>query len=131
MECQQYHSRSPTARLRFIGIDNSTNAILPEQLAFFERTCAEAEAAVLMIHIPLYTPEMMASGHSEQQPLSTGALMCDPHTDPPPSATTAAFLEAVRAATNLVAIFAGHSSRRRDCHPAATPSRFSRRFDRD
>jgi 3',5'-cyclic AMP phosphodiesterase CpdA len=51
--------------VRFVGVDNSTQVVTAEQLTFVQEALAAAAAAaesvVIMVHIPLYTPELRAA----------------------------------------------------------------------
>ena len=51
---------------QFIGIDNSTRYITPDQLDFFlSATAAGEHPVVLMMHIPLRLPGLMEDGRAD------------------------------------------------------------------
>ena len=76
LSTEQYDSKAwseTVSGVRFIGVDNSTQLVTAEQTSFVEAALAEAAAAgepvVVMVHLPLYTPELRAT----RRPL-TGAI---------------------------------------------------------
>ena len=126
-----YGERSPDnwvddspSGIRFIGIDNSTYQVSQAQLAFFQaHATADERPIVLLVHIPLYLEELadtLGGGHR-----SSGVALCgDPRWGEASdagyeteqrqrwpkegnAASTMAFLTAVAACKNLVAVLAG------------------------
>jgi predicted phosphodiesterase len=100
--------------ITLLCIDNSTNEILPEQLAFFNEQAASGNPMLLLMHIPLYVPGRsigFGCGHPEWGEKTDRNFEIerrrkwrkDGHTQ-----TTMDFCEAVFEAPNLLAILAGH-----------------------
>jgi hypothetical protein len=106
----------------FIGVDNSDGHVTHKQLEFFTQHASDVLPVVLMIHIPLFLPALLAEGRKDGiHPLSARAHMC---ASPPSSlmgpdessrdadadtdAQTVAFADAVKSCTQLVAVFCGH-----------------------
>jgi 3',5'-cyclic AMP phosphodiesterase CpdA len=60
------HWHEDIGGLRFIGVDNSTNYITPEQLAWFEATAvAPGPPVVLLLHVPIRLPALMEEGRPD------------------------------------------------------------------
>ena len=59
------HWHEDIGGLRFIGIDNSTNYITPEQLAWFQTTTAQSPPVVLLMHVPIRLPALMIEGRPD------------------------------------------------------------------
>jgi hypothetical protein len=58
--------------VRFIGVDNSTYQISPDQIAFFRHAIETAEGpAVLLCHIPLFDAGERLGGKEETHRLKT------------------------------------------------------------
>lgn len=94
LSSQQYDPKAWSENVggvRFIGVDNSTQTILGEQVAFLEVQLAAAESmkepVVVLLHIPLYSPELRAALDQAGVPPNIdwdsvdvdGALCGDPH----------------------------------------------------
>ena len=100
--------------VRFVAIDDSTNEILPEQLAYWREEVATGKPLVLLMHIPLYVPGYTVSegdvGHPEWGAKTDPYYLIErrPRWPAGPSATTLAFRDEVFAAPNLLGVFAGH-----------------------
>lgn len=101
--------------VRFVAIDDSINAVLPEQLAYWRQEVATGRPLVLLTHIPLYIPGYTvaeaAVGHPEWGARTDPYYRIERRPQWPeegPSATTLAFREEVFAAPNLLGVFAGH-----------------------
>ncbi|WP_170156903.1 metallophosphoesterase family protein [Roseimicrobium gellanilyticum] len=101
--------------LRVIVLDNSTYEILPEQLNEFRRLLQGGMPSLLFIHIPLYAPGRpmgFGCGHPDWGARSDKNFAIERrpkwretgHTQ-----TTFDFHREVLAATNLLAVFAGHT----------------------
>ena len=99
--------------LQFLSVDDSTYQISEEQLEFVRKHLAGGMPTVLMIHIPLSTPELKVRTVAKwKAPILMGepleawavkAFMADP-----PVVETAAFIELLRGAKNLQAVLCGH-----------------------
>lgn len=87
-----------------MAIDNSTNEVDSEQIAFFRQATAPSPTTlptVLLVHIPLYSPGLYEHGRGDgNDPLGPGSLCAHPESSP--NAATLEFLEAVRAAESVV-----------------------------
>lgn len=106
--------------VRFIGIDNSTQTVTSEQLEFVEAQLAAAagvaEPVVIVLHIPLYTPELRALLDRAGVPANIdwdsveadGALCGDPQH---PHASTSRFIDVVCSSPHVVAVLSGHLQR--------------------
>lgn len=100
--------------VRFVAIDDSTNEILPEQLAYWRREVSTGKPLVLLMHIPLYIPGYTvaegAVGHPEWGAKTDPYYLIErrPQWPPGPSATTLTFRDEVFAAPNLLGVFTGH-----------------------
>lgn len=104
--------------VRFVAIDDSTNTILPEQLAYWRREVATGEPLVLLMHIPLYIPGYTVGegpvGHPDWGAKSDPYYRIERRPRWPeegPDATTRAFRDEVFAAPNLLGVFTGHTHR--------------------
>ncbi|MDQ3812821.1 MAG: metallophosphoesterase, partial [Armatimonadota bacterium] len=99
--------------LQFLGVDNSTYQIEVEQLTF-ARECLQNELpTVVLIHIPITQPHLRAPTIAKwRDPILMGDTIEDSRRAlwawEPDRAETTQFIELLRAATNLVAIFCGH-----------------------
>jgi predicted MPP superfamily phosphohydrolase len=103
--------------VRFIGIDNSTYEILPDQLAFFKKQTQSDMPLILLMHIPLYMPGR-SMGFGCAHPNWGGSVDRNfrierrekwrkgGHTK-----VTMDFHEAVFNAPNLLTVLAGHTHR--------------------
>ena len=114
--------------VRFLGIDNSTQTVTREQLEFVEAQLAASagvvEPVVIVLHIPLYTPELRALLDRDVVPPNIdwdsvevdGALCGDPQ-HPHASSTesdgssTVRFIDAVCNSPHVVAVLSGHLQR--------------------
>lgn len=89
----------------FIGIDNSAMAVTEEQLNFFENAAADAAAGVLLIHVPMFIPQLLAEGMKDGvSSLKTEHLCGGPNANE----TTKRFVASVRSCRCLAAVLAGH-----------------------
>lgn len=116
---QLYGTRSPDAwvenkgGLLFVGIDNTTYTISPSQHAVLKEALAavrdgNAQGVVLLIHVPLYTPELYASMLAGGRDVKDALCGNPDATHHPPDAETRAFLATVFEAPELVAVLCGH-----------------------
>lgn len=108
------HASCDVGGLRFITVDNSTYQIEPAQLEFVQRKMATNRPIVLLMHIPLSLPTLRPDTLSRWE---LPILMGDPDWPlaqraewmaGPDLPSTAAFIELLAAAPNLVAVFCGH-----------------------
>jgi predicted phosphodiesterase len=103
--------------IRFLAIDNSIYEILPEQLEFFRTHANSGQPLVLLVHIPLYAPGRNAGfgcGHPDWGAETDRNHEVERRPQWPRSGhsrVTLDFHREVFAATNLLAIFAGHIHR--------------------
>jgi hypothetical protein len=75
--------------INMVTLDNSTNQVNEEQVAFYKQQTAKPQPIVLFVHIPLYMPSMRMAREAENP-------------------STLAFREAVMQTKQLAGIFAGH-----------------------
>ena len=100
--------------VNFIAIDNSTYEIEEEQLEFFRKNTGGKEAAVLMMHIPLYAPGRSTGygcGHPDWGAKTDRSFEIERRERWPENGhtkTTMDFYKEVFACDKLVGIFAGH-----------------------
>jgi hypothetical protein len=101
--------------IRFMFLDDSTNEILPEQLKFFQKHIQTKLPVVLNLHIPLYVPGAdihFGCGHPQWGAATDPSYVPERRPRWPESghtSTTFAFHKAVFQASNIIAIFAGHT----------------------
>ncbi len=101
--------------VRILFLDNSTYEILPEQLAAFRKLMAVEMPVLLFVHIPLYMPGRplgFGCGHPEWGAKSDKGFKLErrlPWRDAGHTQTTLNFHREVFAASNLLAVFAGHT----------------------
>lgn len=92
----------------FVGIDNSAMNVTEAQLNFFEiatRASTDVAAAVLMVHVPIFVPKLLAEGMKDGvNSLQPQHMFGGPDADE----TTKRFVASVRACQTLVAVLAGH-----------------------
>ncbi len=92
----------------FVGIDNSAMSVTEEQLKFFEsatRPSTDVAAAVLMIHVPIFVPKLLADGMKDGvNNLQPQHMFGGPDADE----TTKRFVASVRGCQILAAVLAGH-----------------------
>ena len=89
----------------FVGVDNSAMNVTDEQLKFFESATADVAVAVLMIHVPLFVPELLAGGLKDGINHLQPQHMCG---GPDADETTKRFVASVRGCRSLAAVLAGH-----------------------
>ncbi|MPT01268.1 MAG: hypothetical protein E2581_22630 [Pseudomonas sp.] len=99
--------------IRFIVIDDSTNEILPEQLAYYTRQTAFDGPIVLVMHIPLYVPSRpitFSCGNPHWGAANDTLYTLERRSKWPakPSEVSMEFHRRVFATPNLVGILAGH-----------------------
>ena len=103
--------------LRFVGVDNShyqvdatQHAVLLDALRLEPRargTQPPVVGVVLMVHVPLFCETLVASMAAGGR--DCGDSVCgNPSGTNPPLPSTAAFIETVRGASNLVCVLSGH-----------------------
>lgn len=104
--------------VRFVSIDDSTNTVLPEQLAYWRREVATGEPLVLLMHIPLYLPGCTvaegAVGHPDWGAATDPYWQVERRPRWPEGghdAVTRTFRDEVFAAPNLLGVFTGHTHR--------------------
>lgn len=119
-----YGGRDPKAwtedinGVRLVALDNSTGEVSPEQVAFFTRAAETSPMPVLLlVHIPLYTPQLSDAirgapfsrrpGAEVEPAASTGALCGDPGS-PTTTAATQDLIDAVGRCETLAAVLSGH-----------------------
>lgn len=101
--------------IRFVVLDNSTNEISPEQLAFFRRSVQTDMPIVLAMHIPLYVPGRSVEfgcGHPDWNAANDRNFEIERRERWPAqghTATTMDFHQEVFAAVNIIGIIAGHT----------------------
>jgi len=105
--------------VNFVAIDNSTYQVNEEQLAFYENEVAHSLPTVLLLHIPIYTPENATNSscgdprwgwdsdrnyeiERRERWSKSGNLK-----------STLAFVDRVKNTENLVAVLTGHIHRAR------------------
>lgn len=89
----------------FVGIDNSAMNVTEEQLKFFENATLSVAAAVLMIHVPIFIPQLLAEGMKDGvNSLQPQHMFGGPDADE----TTQRFVASVCSCQNLAAVLAGH-----------------------
>lgn len=100
--------------IRFLVLDNSTNEILPEQLAFFRQSVHTDMPVVLAMHIPLYVPGRslgFGCGHPDWNAANDRNFEIERRERWPiqgHTATTMDFHREVFSASNIIGIIAGH-----------------------
>lgn len=101
--------------LEILMLDDSTNEILPEQLAFFRDKVASGLPLLLVMHVPMYVPGrdiFFSCGNPEWCAANDPYWQIErrPHwPENGHSETTMAFHREVFSAKNLVAVIAGHT----------------------
>lgn len=115
-----YQDRNPlitrrTSRARAIFLDNSTYEILPEQLEMFLKLLETDLPVILFVHISLYAPGRpldFGCGHPQWNAASDRYFKTErrpPWRESGHTRTTLDFHREVFAASNLLAVFAGHT----------------------
>lgn len=89
----------------FVGVDNSAMNVADDQLKFFENVTAGIAVAVLMVHVPLFVPELLAEGLKDGINDLQPQHMCG---GPDADETTKRFVASVRGCQSLAAVIAGH-----------------------
>jgi len=103
--------------IRFVCIDNSTYEILPEQLSFFQTQVKTEMPLVLLMHIPLYMPGRSLGfgcanpAWGEQSDRNYEIERREKWRKGGHTKITFEFYDEVFNASNLLAIFAGHTHR--------------------
>ena len=97
----------------FVGIDNTTYTVSASQHNVLKDALAEVRAGsahgvVLMVHIPLFTPELLASMMAGGRDVGDALCGNPDATHHLPDAETRSFLVTVSESAELVAVLCGH-----------------------
>lgn len=98
--------------VRFLGIDDSTNFVTADQLEWFRAKVATGDPLVLLLHIPLWTPGFTPPDFRvpDMKKADDYEFCGVPGRTPAKhAAATDAFVREVFAASNVLAVFAGHN----------------------
>jgi DNA repair exonuclease SbcCD nuclease subunit len=99
--------------LQFLILDNTTYQINAEQLAFAREMLQNQTPTILLIHIPVTQPALRAATIAKwEDPILMGDSIAESRRDiwawEPDRRETFQFIDLIRAAPNLHAIFCGH-----------------------
>ena len=114
-----YDGRNPDAwveargGLLFVAVDNTTYSVSSSQHAVLKEALAAVAAGdacgvVLMVHIPLYTPELYASMLAGGRDVADSLCGNPSSSHHPPDAETLSFIETVFSSAELAAVLCGH-----------------------
>ena len=105
--------------VKLIALDNSYYLFDPDQLAFLKKECAEGLPVILLLHTPLYTPELHEFMMIERkQPCGylCGTPFCELKNYPEyrqrqqtPDRTTLDTFDFISACTNIKVLLTGHN----------------------
>eukprot|EP01051_Picozoa_sp_SAG22_P007638 SAG22_NODE_545_length_9265_cov_7.988108_3_plen_199_part_00 len=102
-----------TRKYPSVGMDNSTYQVSGQQLEMFTAALSSAPGpVVLLVHIPLFLPELQGAMRARGLVGYSGSSFCgypgSTNEAYRPTESTAAFMEAVHGSEKLAAVLAGH-----------------------
>ncbi len=119
-----YGGRDPLAwsedfsGVRLVGLDNSTGEVSADQVTFFRHVATDSPLPVLLLlHIPLYSPQLdnaicsvpfSRRPGAEVEPAAGAGSLCGHPDDQTTTVATREFLEVVESCENLAAVLSGH-----------------------
>jgi 3',5'-cyclic AMP phosphodiesterase CpdA len=119
-----YGGRDPKAwfedisGVRIVALDNSTGEVSPEQVTFFRHVATDSPLPVLLlVHIPLYSPQLNNAISSvpfsrrpgaEVEPAAGASALCGHPDDQTTTVATRELMEVVDSCEKLAAVLSGH-----------------------